>query len=91
MIQRAIIFLQFFFFFNPQVPGGGEISLWAIFSKLKHEDKDLFSSFRNCKKLWKKKKAQNAIISPSFPSYVNWQEAENRQRIGERGRREVAK
>ena len=38
--------------FNPLTPGKGEISLphrWAIFSKLKNEDKDLFS-FRNCKK-----------------------------------------
>ena len=36
---------------NPQAPGEGEISLphsRAIFSKLKNEDKDLFS-FRNCK------------------------------------------
>ena len=30
------------------------------------------------------KKAQNAIISLSFPSYVNWQPPENRQCIGER-------
>ena len=39
-------------FLNPLPPGEGEISLphsWAIFSKLKNEDKDLFS-FRNCKK-----------------------------------------
>ena len=36
------------------------------------------------------KKAQNAIISLSFPSYANWQPPENRQCIGERGRREVA-
>ena len=38
--------------FNPLPPGEGEISLThsrAIFSKLKNEDKDLFS-FRNCKK-----------------------------------------
>ena len=36
---------------NPQAPGEGEISSHsqAIFSKLKNEDKDLFS-FRNCKK-----------------------------------------
>ena len=37
---------------NPQAPGEEEISLphsRAIFSKLKNEDKDLFS-FRNCKK-----------------------------------------
>ena len=37
---------------NPLPPGEGEISLphsRAIFSKLKNEDKDLFS-FRNCKK-----------------------------------------
>ena len=30
---------------NPQAPGEGEISLphsWAIFSKLKNEDKDIF-------------------------------------------------
>ena len=76
---------------NPQAPGEGEISLphsRAIFSKLKNEDKDLFS-FRNCKK-WCKK-AQNAIISLSSPSYVNWQPPENQQCIGERGRREVAK
>ena len=39
----------------------------------------------------KKKKAQNAIISLSFPSYVNWQPPENRQCIGERASREVAK
>ena len=71
---------------NPQAPGEGEISLphsRAIISKLKNEDKDLFS-FRNCKKLCKK--AQNAIISLSFPSYVNWQPPENRQCIGERAR-----
>ena len=76
---------------NPLTPGKGEISLphrRAIFSKLKNEDKDLFS-FRNYKK-WCKK-AQNAIISLSFPSYVNWQPPENRQCIGENGRREVAK
>ena len=76
---------------NPQAPGEGEISLphsRAIFSKLKNEDKHLFS-FRNCKK-WCKK-AQNAIISLSFPSYVNWQPPENRQCIGERARREVPK
>ena len=76
---------------NPQVPGEGEISLphrRVIFSKLKNEDKDLFS-FRNCKK-WCKK-AQNAIISLSFPSYMNWQPPENRQCIRERARREVAK
>ena len=38
--------------FNPLTPGEGEISLphsRAIFSKLKNEDKDLFS-FRNFKK-----------------------------------------
>ena len=37
---------------NPLTPGIGEISLphrRAIFSKLKNEDKDLFS-YRNCKK-----------------------------------------
>ena len=45
-------------------------------------------SFRNCKKLCKK--AQNAIISLSFPFYVNWQPPENRRCIGERARREVA-
>ena len=76
---------------NPQAPGEGEISLphsRVIFSKLKNEDKDLFS-FRNCKK-WCKK-AQNAIISLSFPSYVNWQPPENRHFIGERARREVAR
>ena len=76
---------------NPQAPGEGEISLphsRAIFSKLKNEDKDLFS-FRNCKK-WCKK-AQSAIISLSFPSYVNWQPPENRRFIGERARREVAR
>ena len=76
---------------NPQAPGEGEISLphsRAIFSKLKNEDKDLFS-FRNCKK-WCKK-AQNAIISLSFPSYVNWQPPDNRHFIGERARREVAR
>ena len=49
---------------------------------------NLFFSFRNCKK-WCKK-AQNAIISLSFPSYVNWQPPENRLCIGERARREVA-
>ena len=37
------------------------------------------------------KKAQNAIISLSFSSYMNWQPPENRQCIGERARREVAK
>ena len=76
---------------DPLPPGEGEISLphsQAIFSKLKNEDRDLFS-FRNCKKWWKK--AQNAIISLSFPSYMNWQPPENRQCIGERARREVAK
>ena len=70
--------------FNPQAPSEGEISLphgRAIFSKLKNEDKDLFS-FRNCKK--RCKKAQNAIISLSFPSYVNWQPPENRLCIGEK-------
>ena len=75
---------------NPQAPGKGENSLphsRAIFSKLKNEDKDLFS-FRNCKK--RCKKAQNAIISLSFPSYENWQPPENRLCIGERARREVA-
>ena len=75
---------------NPQAPGEGEISLpysRAIFSKLKNEDKDLFS-FRNCKKLCKK--VQNAIISLSFPSHVNSQPPENRRCIGERARREVA-
>ena len=77
--------------FNPLTLGKGEISLpnsRAIFSKLKNEDKDLFS-FRNCKK-WCKK-AKNAIISLSLPFYVNWQPPENRQCIGERGRRKVAK
>ena len=77
--------------FNPQAPHEGEILLphsRAIFSELKNEDKDLFP-FRNCKK-WCKK-AQNAIISLSFPSYVNWQPPENWQFIGERARREVAK
>ena len=59
----------------------------GVFKKLKNEDKDLFS-FRNCKK-WCKK-AQNAIISLSFPSYMNWQPPENRLCIGERARREVA-
>ena len=59
----------------------------AIFSKLKNENKDLFS-FRNCKK-WCKK-AENAIISLSFPSYVNWQPPENRLCIGKRARLEVA-
>ena len=49
----------------------------------------IFFSFRNCKKWFKK--AQNAIISLSFPSYVNWQPLENRHCIAERGRREVAK
>ena len=76
---------------NPLPPGEGEISLphsRAIFRKLKNEYKDLFS-FRNCKK-WCKK-AQNAIISISFPSYVNCQPPENRQCIGERASREVAK
>ena len=75
---------------NPQALGEGEISLphsRAIFSKLKNEDKDLFS-FRNCIK-WCKK-AQNVIISLSFPSYVNWQAPENRLCIWERARREVA-
>ena len=78
-------------YFNPQAPGEGEISLphsRAIFSKLKNEDKDLFP-FKNCKKLCKK--AQNTIISLSFPSYVDWQSPENRLCIGEGGRREVAK
>ena len=76
---------------NPLPPSEGEISLphsRAIFSKLKNEDKDFFS-FRNCKKLCKK--AQNAIISISFPCYVNWQPPENQQCIGERASREVAK
>ena len=36
------------------------------------------------------KKAQNAIISLLFPSYVNWQPPENRLCIAERARREVA-
>ena len=75
---------------NPQALGEGEISLphsRAIFSKLKNEDKDLFP-FRNCKK-WCKK-AQNAIISLSFPSYVNWQSPENRLCRGEGGRQKVA-
>ena len=36
------------------------------------------------------KKARNAIISLSFPSYVNWQPPENQLCIGERARREVA-
>ena len=49
---------------------------------------EIFFSFRNCKK-WCNK-AQNAIISLSFPSYVNWQPPENRLCIGERARREVA-
>ena len=68
------------------MPDEGEISLphsWAIFNKLKNEDKGLFS-FRNCKKLCKK--AQNAIISLSFSSYVNWQPPEHRLCIGERAR-----
>ena len=88
-----IIFIIFLSFstFNPLLPGEGEISLphsRAIFSKLRNKDKDLFS-FRNCKKLCKK--AQNAIISLSFPFYVNWQPPENWQCIGERARREMAK
>ena len=70
-------------FHYPTAGGGGG----GGFSKLKNEDKDLFS-FRNCKK-WCKK-AQNAIISLSFPFYVNWQPPENRLCIGERARREVA-
>ena len=84
-------FTSYYHFLNPHAPGEGEISLphsRAIFSKLKNEDKDLFS-FKNCKK-WCKK-AQNAIISLSFPSYLNWQPPENRLCIGERARREVAK
>ena len=48
----------------------------------------IFFSFRNCKKLCNK--AQNAIISLSFPSYMNWQPPENQLCIGERARREVA-
>ena len=94
LIDTPIIYAHSFgpiWLVNPQVPGEGEISLphsRAIFSKLKNEDKDLFS-FRNCKK-WCKK-AQNAIISLSFLSCVNWQPPENRQCIGERERREVAK
>ena len=76
---------------NPLPPGEGEISLphsMAIFSTLKNEDKDLFllEIVRN-----DVKKAQNVIISLSFPSYVNSQPPENRQCIGERARREVAK
>ena len=37
------------------------------------------------------KKHKIAIISLSFPSYVNWQPPENRQCTGERASREVAK
>ena len=36
------------------------------------------------------KKAHNAIISLSFPSYVNWQPPENRRCIRAIARREVA-
>ena len=62
----------------------------GLFSaSLKMNKKNFFFSFRNCKK-WCKK-AQNAIISLSFPSYVNWQPPENRQCIGERASWEVAK
>ena len=91
LITFIVFLVRSYFSFNPRAPGKGEISLphrRAIFTKLKNEDKYLFS-FRNCKK-WCKK-VQNAIISLSFPSYVNWQPPENRQCIGERGRREVAK
>ena len=37
------------------------------------------------------KKAQNAIFSLLFPSYVNWQLPKNWQCIGEKGRRAMAK
>ena len=76
---------------TPLPPGEGEISLphcQAIFSKLKNEDKDLFllEIVKN-----DVKKAQNAIISLSFPSQVNWQSPENQHCIEERASREVAK
>ena len=53
------------FSLNPITPGKGEISLHhhrAIFSKLKNEDKDIFS-FRNCKK-WCKKKGTKCNYFP---------------------------
>ena len=63
-------------FITPQ-PGG--------FSKILKIN--FFFSFRNCKK-WCTK-AQNAIISHSFPSYLNWPAVENPLDIGERARRDV--
>ena len=76
---------------NPLPPGEGEISLphsRAIFSKLKNEDKDLFS-FRNCKKWCKKSTKCNYFLFVSILRELaaTW----NRQCIGERAGREVAK
>ena len=74
---------------NPLPPGEGEISLphnRAIFSKLKNEDKDLFS-FRNCKKWFKKSTKCNYFhfFSILRKLAATWKLALHREKSDSRG------